>query len=71
MTLWHGRFDQEPDAQMWALNASIGFDIRLAAQDLRGSLAWAAALQEAGVLTNQEYLRISSRITVSKKRFDL
>jgi argininosuccinate lyase len=59
MTLWHGRFDQEPDAQMWALNASIGFDIRLAEQDLRGSMAWASALQAAGVLTNQEYLQIS------------
>ena len=59
MTLWHGRFEQEPDAQMWELNASIGFDIRLAEQDLRGSLAWAAGLQAAGVLTNQEYAQIS------------
>ena len=59
MTLWHGRFDQEPDAQMWELNASIGFDIRLAEQDLRGSLAWAAGLQAAGVLTNQEHTQIS------------
>ena len=59
MTLWHGRFDQEPDAQMWQLNASIGFDIRLAEQDLRGSLGWASALRAAGVLTNQEYLQIS------------
>ena len=69
MTLWHGRFDQEPDAQMWALNASIGFDIRLAAQDLRGSLAWAAALQEAGVLTNQEYLRISDGLSAVLEEF--
>ena len=59
MTLWHGRFEQEPDSQMWELNASIGFDIRLAEQDLRGSLAWAAGLQAAGVLTNQEHAKIS------------
>ncbi len=59
MTLWHGRFDQEPDAQMWELNASIGFDIRFAEQDLRGSLAWAAALQAACVLTNEEHAQIS------------
>ncbi len=59
MPLWHGRFDQKPDDQMWALNASIDFDIRLAEQDLRGSLAWAAALQQAAVLTKEEHARIS------------
>ncbi len=59
MPLWHGRFDQQPDDQMWALNASIDFDIRLAEQDVRGSLAWAAALLHAAVLTNEEHTRIS------------
>jgi len=44
---------------MWALNASIGFDIRLAEQDVRGSLAWAAALQNAAVLTKEEHAQIS------------
>ncbi len=58
-TLWHGRFDHNPDDAMWALNASIGFDIRLAEQDVRGSLAWAAALKDAGVLTPEEHTRIS------------
>jgi len=59
MPLWTGRFTQDPDAQMWNLNASIGFDIRLAEQDVRGSLAWAAALREAAVLTAGEHARIS------------
>jgi len=59
MTLWHGRFDEKPDSQMWALNASINFDRRLAEQDVRGSLAWAAALESAGVLTGEEHTRIS------------
>lgn len=59
MPLWHGRFDQKPDEQMWALNASIGFDIRLAEQDVRGSLAWATALLDAVVLTTEEHARIS------------
>ena len=58
-SLWHGRFDQGPDAQMWALNASIGFDIRLAEQDVRGSLAWAASLESASVLTAEEHSLIS------------
>jgi argininosuccinate lyase len=58
MPLWNGRFTEQPDSQMWNLNASIGFDIRLAEQDLRGSLAWAAALESAAVLTAEERTRI-------------
>ena len=59
MPLWNGRFTQDPDAQMWNLNASIGFDVRLAEQDVRGSLVWAAALESAGVLTAEEHNQIS------------
>ena len=64
MPLWHGRFDQQPDDQMWALNASIDFDIRLADQDLRGSWAWAIALDKAGVLTYEEHAQISEGLRV-------
>jgi argininosuccinate lyase len=60
MTLWHGRFEGPPDSQMWNLNASIGFDIRLAEQDVRGSIAWSDALQAAGVLTAEEHNQISN-----------
>jgi argininosuccinate lyase len=49
---------------MWALNASIEFDIRLADQDLRGSRAWATALGEAGVLTYEEHAQISEGLRV-------
>ena len=59
MVLWKGRFEGEPDPQMWALNASIHFDQRMAEQDLRGSLAWAEALELAGILTNEEHHQIS------------
>ena len=59
MTLWHGRFETDPDAGMFALNASIGFDVRLAEQDVRGSLAWATALKEASVLTAEEHARLA------------
>ncbi len=59
MTLWHGRFDHDPDAAMFALNASLPFDRRLAEQDVRGSLAWAAALREAGLLTAEEHARLA------------
>lgn len=54
MTLWGGRFSGKMDPEAWALNASISFDYRLAPQDIRGSQAWAKALQRAGILTAQE-----------------
>jgi argininosuccinate lyase len=40
--------------QMESLNRSLGTDIRLWPQDIRGSQAWASALAGAGVLSQQE-----------------
>jgi argininosuccinate lyase len=37
--MWGGRFDSGPDALMESINASIDFDKRLYAQDIRGSKA--------------------------------
>jgi argininosuccinate lyase len=63
MPLWKGRFEKESDPQMWALNASIYFDQRMAEQDLRGSLIWAAALKSAGILSQDEHSQISAGLT--------
>ena len=60
MKLWGGRFTGKLDPAAWELNASIGFDRRLALQDVRGSLAWARALQRAGVLAQEERDQICS-----------
>jgi argininosuccinate lyase len=49
--MWGGRFSAGPDAIMQAINASIGFDQRLFAQDIRGSQAHAAMLATTGILT--------------------
>ena len=46
--MWGGRFAAGPDAIMEAINASIGFDRRLYAQDIRGSRAHAAMLAATG-----------------------
>ncbi|MFZ5964358.1 argininosuccinate lyase [Thalassococcus sp. BH17M4-6] len=48
--MWGGRFAAGPDAIMEAINASIGFDQRLAAQDIAGSRAHAAMLGATGIL---------------------
>lgn len=50
-TMWGGRFAAGPDAIMEAINASIGFDRRLYAQDIRGSRAHAAMLAAQGIIS--------------------
>ncbi|MDP4033225.1 MAG: argininosuccinate lyase [Pseudorhodobacter sp.] len=52
--MWGGRFAAGPDAIMQAINASIGFDQRLYAQDIRGSRAHAAMLAATGILSNKD-----------------
>jgi argininosuccinate lyase len=52
--MWGGRFAAGPDAIMEAINASIGFDKRLAAQDIAGSRAHAAMLANAGIITSKD-----------------
>lgn len=54
-TLWGGRYTGVTDEQMWAFNASIGFDIRLAQVDIRGSIAYAGALLRGGILSAEEH----------------
>jgi argininosuccinate lyase len=52
--MWGGRFAAGPDAIMEAINASIGFDKRMAAQDIAGSRAHAAMLAAVGVISDND-----------------
>jgi argininosuccinate lyase len=52
--MWGGRFAAGPDAIMEAINASIGFDKRLARQDIEGSRAHAAMLAATGILRDSD-----------------
>ena len=52
--MWGGRFAAGPDAIMEAINASIGFDKRLAAQDIAGSRAHAAMLAATGIISDRD-----------------
>ncbi len=56
--MWGGRFDGGPDAIMEAINASIGFDRRLAAQDIAGSRAHAAMLGVTGIVSGSDVAAI-------------
>jgi argininosuccinate lyase len=58
--LWGGRFTGETDEQFAQFNASFRFDRRLFEADVRGSLAYAEALEQAGVLTEDDARKIKS-----------
>jgi argininosuccinate lyase len=52
--MWGGRFGLGPDAVLEAINASIDYDKRLAAQDIEASRAHAAMLATTGVISNSD-----------------
>jgi argininosuccinate lyase len=58
--MWGGRFAAGPDAVMAAINASIGFDRRLAAEDIAGSRAHAAMLAKQGIIAESDRAAIDA-----------
>ena len=52
--LWGGRFTKETDQLVYNFNASISFDKRLYAQDIRGSIAHVMMLAKQGILTDAD-----------------
>ncbi len=62
-TLWSGRFDGTPDKTAFEFGASFAFDRRLFEDDVTGSLAWARALANAGVLGRDEGARIEEALS--------
>src|SRR5512138_2173296 len=53
-TLWHGRFEEGPSDELLAFTVSLGFDRRLAADDLAGSRAHVRGLARAGIVSDEE-----------------
>lgn len=58
-SMWGGRFAMSPAEIMQEINASIGFDKRLAPQDIRGSKAHAQMLAEVGIITKSDAKEIT------------
>jgi len=52
--MWGGRFAAGPAAIMEEINASIGFDRKLYAQDISGSIAHATMLAAQGIITEAD-----------------
>lgn len=57
--MWGGRFASGPSAIMEEINASIGYDRKLYAQDIAGSLAHAAMLAKTGIIAADDHKQIS------------
>jgi len=73
--LWGGRFSEATDAFVQRFTASVGFDRRLALEDIAGSLAHARMLHATGVLTASELTAIEGGLAqiqeeVREDRFD-
>ena len=56
--LWGGRFTKETDQLVYNFNASISFDKKLYAQDIRGSIAHVMMLAKQKILTETEKQQI-------------
>lgn len=62
--LWGGRFTKETDQLVYNFNASISFDQKFYAQDMRGSIAHVKMLAKQGILTEDERDQIIAGIEV-------
>jgi len=56
--LWGGRFTKETDQLVYNFNASITFDKKFYAQDIKGSMAHVKMLAKQGILTDDEKSKI-------------
>ena len=61
--MWGGRFGGSPDDIMEEINASIGFDQRLFAQDIRGSRAHCDMLAAQGIISGEDAAAILGALT--------
>ena len=67
---WGGRFTEPTDAFVEAFTASVGFDHRLYAHDIAGSIAHARMLAKIGVLTSEEFEAIVEGLQAIKEDID-
>ncbi len=68
--MWGGRFASGPAAIMEAINASIGFDRKLYAQDIRGSLAHSEMLAKTGIISTDDQEKIANGLNTILKEIE-
>jgi argininosuccinate lyase len=68
--MWGGRFASGPAEIMEEINASIGFDRRLYAQDIRGSIAHANMLAKQGIISEADAKAIEAGLNEIKAEIE-
>ncbi|MBW1780422.1 MAG: argininosuccinate lyase [Deltaproteobacteria bacterium] len=68
--LWGGRFSQDTDALVNRFNASIGFDRRLYAYDIQGSIAHCRMLAAQSIITDEEATTILEALGQIQRELD-
>ncbi|HUH49086.1 MAG TPA: lyase family protein, partial [Mycoplana sp.] len=68
--MWGGRFASGPDAIMEEINASIDFDKKLYAQDIRGSIAHATMLAHQGIISAEDKDKIVAGLETVLKEIE-
>lgn len=68
--MWGGRFASGPAAIMEAINASISFDRKLYAQDIRGSIAHSEMLAETGIISADDQQKIAHGLNTILKEIE-
>ena len=70
MKLWGGRFNKGSSSLLEQFNASIGFDNRMYAEDIAGSIAHSKMLNKIGILTVEEQQKIENGLIQIKEMID-
>jgi argininosuccinate lyase len=68
--MWGGRFSKSMDDNFARLNASFGFDWRLYAADIRGSIAYTKAIARIGIITETERDLLIEGLERVKREFE-
>jgi argininosuccinate lyase len=68
--MWGGRFASGPAEIMEEINASVGFDKRLAPQDIRGSLAHLEMLDKTGIISSADAAAIKSGLAAVRDEIE-
>ena len=70
-TSWGGRFKKETAKKAQTFSSSINIDNKLYKEDIAGSIAYAEALQAAGVLNKKELSKIKSGLKQIRQKIEL
>ena len=69
--LWGGRFENNPSDLLQKINNSIGFDHKLALQDIKLNLEYSKSLKKAKIITDQEYKKIKKALEEIRKQITM